>query len=523
MTAVGIDLGTSNSAVAVLDADGRPRILTSAAGLTTTPSVVWFADDGIHVGEAALPGLERAPEQTIFAAKRLLGRPIDDPVVRQLSKVLPYALVASPAGATVIALGDGRRVTPEEVAALVLGELRAQAERALGTAVTEAVITVPAWFDSAQRQATKDAAAIAGLEVRRLLSEPTAAALGHGAHRGQDARLVVCDLGGGTFDVSVVDVDGGVFEVLATTGDPFLGGDDVDRAAVELLAREVRERLGVDVTTDATAIDRLRLAAQRAKHELSLAPSTELRAADLATLPSGRPLDFVRRIQRAELDAWAAPLLRRLERPCRDALERAGRAAGAGVDQVLLVCGMTRMPAVATTLERIFGRTPESVANPDEVVAIGAAIEVARLAGDIGGVLLLDVCARGFALSVADGPCDPLIAAGARVPTREQRLVTTTGHGQRRLEFDLWEGEGEQAGARRHLARYAVTDLPEAPAGEVLVIVEVTVDVDGAVRVGATELVSGQRPPLEVVLQAGLGPGEVERLRAQRGVTADAP
>jgi molecular chaperone DnaK len=512
--AIGIDLGTTNSAAAVIDPDGRPRILTTPSGNTTMPSLVWFSDEGPVVGDEARAGLEEQPEHTVTAIKRLLGRPFNHPEVARLSKVLAYELTPATNGDAWIALGPGDRVSPEEVSSLILRSLRTMAEQSLGEAVREAVITVPAWFDSAQRQATKDAAAIAGLTVRRLLSEPTAAALGHGAHRGENLRYVVCDLGGGTFDVAVVDVAAGVFEVLATTGDPFLGGDDVDRAIVEQLMRDVRTSKGVDVTTDAAAIDRLRVAAQRAKHELSSAQQAEIKLPKLAHMPSGKPIDYTRSLRRDEVELWAAPLFRRLEGPCHEALRKASRTTSQ-VDEVLLVGGMTRMPAVRRHIARIFGREPKVIPNPDEVVAIGAAIEVARLDGVIAGVLLIDVCARGVALSIGDGPCDMVIAPSSVVPTREHRVLATQIDNQRRLEFDLWEGESGDPNANRHLGRYAISDLPEAPIGEVLVLIELTIDVDGTLRLAASELVSGERPQIETVIAVGLPRAEVTRLRAE--------
>ena len=508
--AIGIDLGTSNSAVAVIDRDGRPRILTTPEGATTMPSLVWFADEGPVVGEQAIAGLEEQPEHTVFAVKRLLGRPFQHPDVQALAKRLPYRLVPASNGDTLIELTGGRRVSPEEVSALVLRRLRQIAEHAFGEAVTEAVITVPAWFDSAQRQATKDAAAIAGLVVRRLISEPTAAALGFGAHRGVDRRYAVCDLGGGTFDVSMVDVERGHFEVLATTGDAFLGGDDVDRTIVEQLAREAKRDKGVDLFVDPIALDRLRRAAQAGKHELSLSHTADLVVPRLAQLPSGRALTLERTLRRDELELWAAPMLRRLEAPCLAALERAGRTA-AEVDEVLLVGGMTRMPAVQERLARAFGRPSVVVPNPDEVVAIGAALEVARLEGRIEGILLIDVCARGVSISVGDGPRQVAIPGSTVIPTREHRLLATSRDGQRRLEFDLWEGDGG-VDDQRHLGRYAVVDLADAPAGEILIMIELTLDVDGTLRLAATELVSGERPQLEAVLHAGLGRADVDRL-----------
>jgi molecular chaperone DnaK len=520
--AIGIDFGTSNSVVAVIDRDGAPRVVTTAEGSTLLPSLVWFSPDGPIVGERARVGLDESPDVTVFGIKRLLGRRFDDPEIRRLARVLPYQLVAAPNGDVWVQLSAGRALSPEEISALILRELRRGAERFFGEPVTRAVITIPAWYDAAQRQATKDAAAIAGLTVIRLLSEPTAAALGHGAHRGADRRYLVCDLGGGTFDVALVDVDGGVFEVLATTGDPFLGGDDVDRALVENLVRDVRSAKRLDVSTDAVAVERLRLAAQAAKHELSQHASAKVQVGELAQLPSGKGVDYARTIRRDELELWSAPLVRRIEQPVRDAFVRSGRAP-ADVDEVLLVGGMTRMPAVRREIGRVAGREPSAIPNPEEVVAVGAALEVARLDGAIDGILLVDVAARGLSMSAAGAPagedsgkvkleCEMVIAQSAVVPTREYRVLATRADDQSRIEFDLWEGESPDPTKNRHLGRHAVIDLPPAPAGDVLALVEVTLDSDGTVRLGATELVSGERLTIEHVVHAGLSRAEVTRL-----------
>jgi molecular chaperone DnaK len=511
--AVGIDLGTSNSVIAVIDRDGAPRILTTEEGATTMPSLVWFSPEGAIVGEAAREGLDYFPDTTVFGVKRLLGRRFDHPEVRRLARTLPYDLLEAPNGDAWILVG-GRAISPEEVLALILRELRLTAERFFRERVTRAVITVPAWYDAAQRQATKDAAQIAGFAVMRLLSEPTAAALGHGAHRGADRRYLVCDLGAGTFDVAAVDVDAGVFEVLSTTGDPFLGGDDVDRAIVEQLVCEVRDERGLDLMSDGLALERLRAAAQRAKHELSEYPTALIELPELAQLPSGKPLPYERTLRRDEIEAWAAPLLARLGPPIEDALGRSGRKREQ-VEEVLLVGGGTRMPAVRAELARLTGIQPSELANPEEVVAVGAALEVARLDGTIEGVLLIDVAARGLRMSTVGGDCEPVIAQSAVVPTREHRLIATRQDNQARVEFDLWEGESPDPSQNRHLGRYAVLDLPEGPAGEVLVLVEVTLDTDGVARLGATELISGERVTLEQVFHAGLSRADVTRIKRQ--------
>jgi molecular chaperone DnaK len=504
---VGIDFGTSNSAVAVLDRDGAPRILTTVEGSTTMPSAIGMVgvDEQLRavIGERARDLALLSPESVAFGAKRLLGRRHDDPEVQRWARTLPFEIVAAGNGDAWMNLG-GTVVAPQLCAALILRELAYTAERYVQQPVEGAVITVPAWFDVCQRQAIKDAAEMAGLTVRRLVSEPTAAALGHGAHRGLDRRYAVVDLGGGTFDVSICDASGGIFEVLATAGDTFLGGDDIDRAIVEQLTSSVRAASGLDVTRDPTAVVRLRAEAQRVKHRLSEAPMAEISVPRLATTRAGAPLDLTRMIRRDELELWAAPLIKRLEAPCQAALTRAGLRKE-DLDEVLLVGGMTRMPAVRRRIAQIFGREPTVIPNPDEVVAIGAAVEMARLDGLIDGVLLLDVTSRGLALG--GGPSessDVIIPPGSVVPTREHRLIATSRDGQRDLVFSVWEGEDGVPTSNRLLARYVVNDLPAAPAGEVLVLVELTVDVDGTCRVTATELVSGERPTMQVLGQSGL-------------------
>lgn len=527
--AVGIDFGTSSSVIAAVDRDGAPRILTTETGSTTTPSLVWFSPQGPVVGELARQGLAQCPEATISGVKRLLGRRFDHPEIRKLVHALPYDLIESPHGDTWIQLSGGRVVSPEEVSALILQELKRTAERFFAAPVARAVLTIPAWYDAAQRQALKDAAQIAGLHVLRLLSEPAAAALGHRAHQGPDRRYLVCDLGGGTFDVAAVDVESGVFEVVATTADPFLGADDCDRLVVEQLVRELRTAKGLDIATDAIAMERFRSAAQLAKHELSnrdeatvvLRELTRLAAND-GTLPDSQPgtadaaegIDYQRALGRNELEQWSSPLIKRLEAPVLEALRRCSRECG-DVEEVLLVGGGTRMPIVRRELKRIIGKEPSAIPNPQEVVAIGAALEVARLGGAIDGVLRIDVAARGIAISAYGSDCESTIAQSAVVPTREHRVLVTRQDDQPRIEFDLWEGESKEPVHNRHLGRYAVVDLPSAPSGDVIVVVEVVMDADGVVRVGATELASGERLAIEAIFQAGLARAEVARLAAQ--------
>jgi molecular chaperone DnaK len=511
---IGIDLGTTNSVVATIDRDGVPRILTSEAGETTTPSMVSVVDERGHlrlaVGAESRALASTSPQDTIFAVKRLIGRRFDEADVRRLSVALPYRIVCAPNGDAWVS-ARGTIMSPPEISALILRQMRAVAEDFFGEPVGEAIITVPAYFDNQQRQATKDAAEIAGLQVRRLLNEPTAAALGYGAHLGDNRRIAVCDLGGGTFDVSIVNVENGVFEVISTHGDAFLGGDDFDRTIVGQLVGEVWAEYGIDLGTDAAALHMLKTEAQAAKHALTSADSVMVELRSLGFLPSGKPLDFRRAITRRELESWTEPLVNRLEPPCLEALAHCGLGAG-DVDAVILVGGMTRMPAVQRRLAQIFGRQPLKVENPEEIVAVGAAIQCAVLEGGIEDVVLLDVTSRPLALSVDGGPCRPVIPRNATIPTREHRVITSTRDDQRELMFDVYEGESRAPSRNRHLGRFVCKSLPAAPAGEVVVLVEFTIDVDGILRVSATELGTGTPPQLHLVATAGLSRADVQRL-----------
>jgi molecular chaperone DnaK len=515
MRTLGIDLGTTNSCVATIDDGGRPRIIASRQGARTLPSVVSFEPgDKVVVGAPAKRALVTQPTRTIFAAKRLIGRRFDEPEVRRLAQTLPYRVAPSPSGDAWIDLGE-RLVPPQEVSAHVLKAVRQVAEDELGGRVDQVIITVPAYFDDAERQATKDAAAIAGLDVRRLINEPTAAALGFGAHRGAAARLAVCDLGGGTFDISIVQVEGGVFEVIATHGDILLGGEDVDRRIVERFAEEIKRRHGIDAMADPTLLGRLREEAERVKHALSDSQSIEVRVPFLAMV-DGRPLDFVRTLGRDELEAWVGDLMARLDAPCQQALAAAGLGPGQ-IDQVLLVGGATRMPAVGRALENLFGRRPVKQANPDEVVAIGAATQCALLDGRLEGVVLLDVTSRAIGLHAGGGRFAPVIPKNATLPTRESRVLPTTKDGQRELAIDVYAGESVDVQKNRHLGTFTLAGLPDAPAGDVLVVVDFTVDVDGILTVAAHELASGAEATVRLRPATGLTRRAVNELRARIG------
>ncbi|HUH01386.1 MAG TPA: Hsp70 family protein [Kofleriaceae bacterium] len=513
---IGIDLGTTNSCVATIDDDGFPRIITNQQGETTTPSMVSvdIADDGTVRPIIGTPARRRAvtnPADTVFAVKRLMGRRFDDPEVKRLAPTLPYPVVPAPNGDAWVSL-QGELMAPEQVSALVLAELRQVAETFFDGEVGEAIITVPAYFDNAQRQATKDAAEIAGLSVRRLLNEPTAAAMGYGAHRGADQRMAICDLGGGTFDVSIVNVEDGVFEVISTHGDAFLGGDDFDRAIIDELLGDVQRQHGLDVASDPQALQRLKGEVQDIKHLLSETREATLNLPFLGRTAAGASIDYERVLRRDQLEAWTRPIIDRLIAPCREAVARCGLEPS-DVDAVILVGGMTRMPAVQRQIATIFGKQPLKVVNPDEIVSVGAATQVALLDGRFEGVVLLDVTSRALGIQVGGGRYMQVIPRNATIPTREHKIIATTRDGQRSLEFDVYEGESAEARLNRHLGRYACVGLPEAPAGEVLILVDLTVDVDGILHLAVSELGSGERPELHLVASAGLTRATVRTLR----------
>ncbi len=512
---IGIDLGTTNSCVATIDHSGAPRIIPNQQGATTTPSMVSVSigADGVAVPVVGAPAKRQAvtnPADTVFAVKRLMGRRFDDPEVQHLAKTLPYPVVAAPNGDAWVSL-NGEPLAPQHISALVLRELRQVAESFFGGEIGEAIITVPAYFDNQQRQATKDAAEIAGLKVRRLLNEPTAAAMGYGAHRGANRRFAICDLGGGTFDVSIVNVEDGVFEVVSTHGDAFLGGDDFDRVLIEKLVAEFKRDHGVDVGDDPQALQRLKGEIQEVKHVLSQAHETHIALPYLATTAAGAPLNYERQIRRDELEAWTSPIIDRLIPPCREAVARCGLAPHE-VDAVILVGGMTRMPAVQRQIAAIFGKQPLKVVNPDEIVSVGAATQCALLDGTIEGVVLLDVTSRALGVHIDGGKYQQVIPRNATIPTREHKIFATTEDGQRELAFDVYEGESPDPHDNRPLGRYLCTGLPEAPAGEVLILADFTVDVDGLMSVAASELTSGDRIELHMVATAGLTRADVRTM-----------
>ena len=507
---IGIDLGTTNSCVAVIE-KGKPTVIHNREGGRTTPSVVYFPREGEPV--VGLPARRQAvitPEETIYAVKRLMGRKLASPEVEALRRTLPYGVVGAPNGDAWVQVG-ARQLSPQEVSAYVLQALGRCAEDYLSVAVTEAVLAVPAYFTEAQRQATKDAARIAGLEVRRLVNEPTAAALAYGVRQEGTSRVAVFDLGGGTFDISILEVSDGVFEVLATHGDTFLGGEDTDRAFVEHMAAACKAQSGVDLLENAVSLQRLREAAEQAKRELSVSLTTSINLPFVAIGPAG-PVHFQSEdTPRSLLEALARPYLDRLEEPCRRALADA-RLSAADIDQVLLVGGMTRMPAVQAMAERIFGRVASKGVNPDEAVALGAALQAGISSGEVEEQMLLDVTPHSLGVKVAGDRMSVVISRNTRLPARQTKVFQTHEDNQDFVMIEVFEGESDRSDQNRRLGKFVLEGLPRGPKGQVHVHVSFTVDADGLLTVTANEAKSGRATSVRIHPSGGLERVEVERL-----------
>jgi molecular chaperone DnaK len=513
---IGIDLGTTNSCVAVLDDKGVPRVL-SVDGERTIPSVVSFSAGGhIEVGMAARRQSVTNAAATIHGAKRLIGRKVNAEDVSWFARLAPFRIVAAPNGDAWVRV-HGEAVSPQEVSAQILRKLRAVAETSLGEPVTRAVVTVPAYFDDAQRQATRDAGAIAGLDVLRILNEPTAAALAFGAHRvGRGQRVIaVFDLGGGTFDISIMTVENNIFEVMATDGDNALGGDDWDRRVLERLVAELTATHGVDLTSDATAMSRLREACEDAKKVLSTERTAHVRLPFLANDAAGKPINYERSITRAEVEKLTADLIARLEAPCQRALAAAGLTA-AGIHDVLLVGGMTRWPPVEAVVERFFGKRPSKGANPDEVVALGAAAYAGILAGDSDEAALLDVTPRDIGIKVGEGKFSVLIPRNSMLPVRTRRLFATSAPDQKFVSIELYQGESYDVAKNRKLGQVVLGDLPPGPAGSVRVELTLTIDVESILSVTARELRSNKEASVVIRPSGGLSQREIYEIIARR-------
>jgi molecular chaperone DnaK len=510
---IGIDLGTTNSCVAIHDG-GAARVLATPDGERTVPSVVAYTNTGVLVGVPARRQMVQNAERTIFGAKRLLGRKVNSPDVQAYADKVPFRIVAAPSGDAWIRLPDGRDVSPPEIGSHVLERLRAIAEQALGEPVTQAVVTVPAYFNDAQRQATRDAGRLAGLDVRRILNEPTAAALAYGVHKQKGRRrLAVFDLGGGTFDITVMSVEDGVFEVLATAGDMALGGDDFDLALLDLVAEEVGRDHDVDLRSDPIALGRVKDEVEKAKCALSAERRTVLRLPFLA-MKAGRAINIERELTRDELERRCASLLARLEGPCRQALAD-GNLTAQDLDEVLLVGGMSRMPAVQAVVERLFGRKPSKGANPDEIVALGAAAEGGILTGELDDVVLVDVLPQSLGIKVGDS-FSVVMARNTTVPARAKKLFATSRDDQAHVVVEIYQGENKDVRDNRHLGKLSLEGLPPGKAGTIKVELNFLVDVDGILHVSARELSTGKEAAARISPSGGLRGEELEAMVEKR-------
>jgi molecular chaperone DnaK len=507
---IGIDLGTTNSCVAVVEAFS-PRVLANRDGSRTTPSIVAFTPDGDRlVGQIAKRQAITNPQQTVFAVKRLIGRKYDDPNVQRARDLLPYAVVEAPNGDVKVQIRD-RQHSPEEISAYILRELKSFSEEVLGEPVREAIITVPAYFDDSQRQATKDSGRIAGLEVLRILNEPTAAALAYGLDRVQGRkRIAVYDLGGGTFDISILELSEGIFEVKSTSGDTYLGGEDFDQRIIDWLISEFRTETTIDLRTDRMALQRLKEAAERAKCELSTANEANINLPFISADETG-PRHLSRVLERSQFETLVGDLVARTEGPCTDALEQAGMKPE-DVDEVLLVGGQTRTPLVQQTVERIFERPPNRDINPDEVVAIGAAIQGGIIRGDIKDLVLLDVTPLSLGIETHGGLFVKLIERNATIPTKNTQIFTTVVDNQDTVEVHVLQGEREIAAENRSLGRFELVGIPPAPRGVPQIEVTFAIDSNGIVSVSARDMATNQSQTIQINPAGGLSKEEIERL-----------
>ncbi len=506
---IGIDLGTTNSCVAVMEG-GSATVIANSEGSRTTPSVVGMNDAGERlVGQIAKRQAVTNPKNTIFAVKRLIGRKVDAPEVEKAKKVLPYEITASANNDAWVKLkGEGK--SPQEVSAMVLTKMKQTAEDYLGEAVTDAVITVPAYFDDAQRQATKDAGKIAGLNVLRIINEPTAAALAYGLDKKHEKTIAVFDLGGGTFDVSILELGDGVFEVKSTNGDTFLGGEDFDLILVDYIADEFKKEQGIDLRKDTMALQRLKEAAEKAKHELSSSLETDINLPFITADASG-PKHLNLKISRAKFESLCGDLLRRLEDPCRTALRDAGLKAS-DIGEVILVGGMTRMPAVQQRVKEIFGKEASKSVNPDEAVAIGAAVQGGVLQGDVKDVLLLDVTPLSLGIETFGGVSTKLIEKNTTIPTRKSQVFSTASDNQPAVSIHVLQGEREMSADNKTLGRFELVGIPAAPRGVPQIEVTFDIDANGIVSVGAKDLGTGKEQSIKITASSGLSKEEIERM-----------
>ena len=506
---VGIDLGTTNSCVAIFEG-GEPKVIPNREGTRTTPSIVAFQESGeILVG---LPAKRQAiinAENTIFGIKRLMGRKFNDPVVQEWRKRVPYKIVEAPNGDAHVEV-RGKRMSPPEISAMILRKIKQDLEEYLGTEVKDVVITVPAYFDDTQRQATKDAGRIAGLNVIRIINEPTAACLAYGLEKKKEGIIAVFDLGGGTFDISILEIGDGVFEVKATAGDTFLGGEDFDMRIVDYIAEEFKKEHGIDLRQDKMALQRLKEAAEKAKIELSSTLETEINLPFITADATG-PKHLVMRLTRAKLESLVEDLIERLEEPCRIAMKDAG-VTPKDIDEVILVGGMTRMPRVQQKVKEIFGKEPVKGVNPDEVVAMGAAIQAAVLKGEVKDILLLDVVPLSLGIETLGGVFTVIIPRGTTIPTRRSQIFTTAADNQTAVTIHVLQGERPLAKDNKSIARFDLVGIPPAPRGVPQIEVTFDIDADGILHVTAKDLGTGKEQSIVVRPTSGLTEEEIKRI-----------